>query len=163
MASGDDATYLAGNYQEQGANRWVVGGELDIVSGGNMDVESGGSITLASGGVMKRPVQTLAKTQTATAIVQGGICVVEASTTAPTYTLAAPVVGTVTFVGVNSNTSAGTAKILSSSTGVSFTTSGANQITLGTSFRGASIANVSSTVLRLVGATGTVGVAIRTT
>lgn len=35
------------NYEEQGGERWVIGGSLDVASGGEIDVESGASLKLA--------------------------------------------------------------------------------------------------------------------
>lgn len=35
------------NYREQGGNRTVIGGSLDVVSGGEIDIESGGSLKVA--------------------------------------------------------------------------------------------------------------------
>jgi len=36
--------YLSSNYTEQGGERTVIGGSLDVVSGGEIDIESGGAI-----------------------------------------------------------------------------------------------------------------------
>ena len=35
------------NYMEQGGERWVIGGSLDVVSGGDLDIESGASLKIA--------------------------------------------------------------------------------------------------------------------
>lgn len=35
------------NYKEQGGNRHVIGGSLDVISGGELDIESGGALKLA--------------------------------------------------------------------------------------------------------------------
>lgn len=35
------------NYSEQGAERWVIGGSLDVASGGDLDIESGGALAIA--------------------------------------------------------------------------------------------------------------------
>lgn len=35
------------NYREQGGDRWVIGGSLDVVSGGDLDIESGGALKIA--------------------------------------------------------------------------------------------------------------------
>ena len=34
------------NYREQGGERWVIGGSLDVISGGDLDIESGGALKL---------------------------------------------------------------------------------------------------------------------
>lgn len=34
------------NHREQGGERWVIGGSLDVVSGGEMDIESGGDFKI---------------------------------------------------------------------------------------------------------------------
>lgn len=39
--------YNTKNYGEQGGERTVIGGSLDVVSGGEIDIESGGSIKIA--------------------------------------------------------------------------------------------------------------------
>ncbi len=123
MATGKDATYAGqSNYQEQGGGRTVIGGELDVVSGGRIDIEDGGSIT--------QPVQTLGSSQVATNVTNFGLTTITATTTGPTYTVAAPVAGVTKIIACTANTSSGTAVINSNSTGVSFTTSGDNEITM---------------------------------
>ena len=47
MAVGLAIAYSTSNYMEQGGARWVVGGQLDVVSGGELDVESGGALKIA--------------------------------------------------------------------------------------------------------------------
>ncbi len=124
MGTGTDATYAGQlNYQEQGAARNVIGGELDVVSGGAINIEDGGSITL--------PVQTLGTSQVATDVTNYGLTTVAATSTGPTYTLAAPVAGVSKIIACTANTTAsGTALINTNSTGVSLTSSGDNVMTM---------------------------------
>ena len=123
MATGTDVAYAGqSNYQEQGGGRTVIGGELDVVSGGQINIEAGGSITF--------PVQALAVADVATNVTNFGLTTIVASTTAPAYTLAAPVAGNQKIIACTANTSSGTAVINTNSTGVSLTTSGDNTMTL---------------------------------
>lgn len=123
MGSGTDATFAGqSNYHDQGGARTVIGGELDVVEGGVINIEAGGSIT--------SPVQTLGTSQVATSITVGGLTTITASTTAPAYTLAAPVAGVQKIIACTANTSSGTAVINTNSTGVSLTSSGDNVMTM---------------------------------
>lgn len=153
MATGQVATQSGqcAIYKAQGGNRLVVdsSGELDVLSGGKIDVESGGEINLsgaldiesggtvnfASGGYWTVPVQTLTTTQTATNITNFGFTLLTATTTGPTFTLAAPVAGVTKFIALSASSSGAThrAVINSNTTGVSFGSTGGNQITLATS------------------------------
>ncbi len=138
MGSGTDVTYQPSNYEEQGGARTVIGGELDVVSGGQIDIESGGSINLASGAALNIAsgaslgfaVQSLGTSQVATNVIANGLTTVTASTTAPNYTLDAPVVGETKHLACTANTSSGTCTFSSNSTGVSFTSSGDNLLTM---------------------------------
>lgn len=49
--------YNTKNYKEQGGERTVIGGSLDVVSGGEIDVESGASLKLAGTAVSKTAAQ----------------------------------------------------------------------------------------------------------
>lgn len=73
MGSGTDSTYGNQlNYREQGGNRDVIGGEIDVVSAGHIDIESGGDINVASGGeitIASGATLTVAGTQTITGTV----------------------------------------------------------------------------------------------
>lgn len=135
--------YQPNIYRKQGAD------ELVVASGGSITVESGGSQTL--------PVQTLAKTQTGTDVTNFGISEVAGSSTAPTYTLAAPTAGTVKHIALTQDTSiAGTtgytAVVQTNSTGVSLASSGPNQITLGTStVHNIALVGISTTKWRVCG------------
>ena len=40
-------TYNTLNYGEQGGERWVIGGDLDVVSGGELDIENGAALKIA--------------------------------------------------------------------------------------------------------------------
>lgn len=45
--------YNTKNYGEQGGERTVIGGSLDVVSGGEIDIESGGSIKIGGIAITK--------------------------------------------------------------------------------------------------------------
>ena len=91
MGSGTDSTYGNQlNYREQGGNRDVVGGEVDVVSAGHIDVESGGYIAIATGGDQTIPVTAAS---TASSITNFGHTTVASTGTRKTFTLAAPVAG----------------------------------------------------------------------
>ncbi len=45
------------NYKEQGGERDVIGGSLDVISGGEIDVESGASLKLAGTAISKTAAQ----------------------------------------------------------------------------------------------------------
>lgn len=102
MGSGTDSTYGNQlNYREQGGNRDVIGGELDVVSGGVIAIESGGSLALATGGYITVPVTAAS---TAASISNYGHTTVASTGTRKTFTLAAPVAGvTKTLVCTQAN------------------------------------------------------------
>lgn len=109
-----DTTYASGsNYRDQGNALDVIGGELRV----------------ADDGVLTVAVQTLGTSEVATNITNAGLTTITASTTAPDYTLAAPVAGTQKIIACTANTSSGTAVISTNSTGVSLTSSGDNNVT----------------------------------
>lgn len=180
MATGSDATHAnqCAIYRQQDGNRLVVdsSGEIDILSGGAIDVESGGDINVASGGEInlsgnldilsggylniasggywQLPVQTLTSTQTATSITNFGLTVLTGTTTGPTYTMAAPVVGVTKHFSMTSTSSGAThrAVIRSNTTGVSFDTTGGNQLTLATSaLRGCTLVAATTAAWKIVG------------
>ena len=167
MATGQNATQSPqlAVYKEQDGNRLVVdsSGEIDILSGGKIDVESGGAINLASGASIvyaagsypTYPVQTLTSTQTATEVTNFGLTILTGTTTGPTYTMAAPVAGIEKRFSMTSSSSGAThrAVLRSNSTGVSFDTTGGNQVTFATSaLRGLSLFGASTTSWRITGA-----------
>ena len=45
------------NYKEQGGERSVIGGSLDVISGGEIDVESGASLKLDGTAISKTAAQ----------------------------------------------------------------------------------------------------------
>jgi len=49
--------YNTKNYKEQGGERTVIGGSLDVVSGGELDVESGASLKLDGTAISKTAAQ----------------------------------------------------------------------------------------------------------
>ena len=152
-----DATYQPTVYKKQG------GTELVIASGGTLTLESGGVLALQSGAYMTQPVQVLGVADVATNITNYGITSIVASTTAPTYTLAAPVVGVVKHIYVESNTSSGTAKINSSTTDVSFGSSGANQLQVDATHDAVILAGITTTKWRVTSNVGSVARANKTT
>lgn len=46
-------SYNSSNYQQQGGDRWVVGGDLDVVSGGEIDIQTGARINIETGGTLE--------------------------------------------------------------------------------------------------------------
>jgi hypothetical protein len=135
--------------------------------GAELVVASSGILTVESGGYMKVPVQTLAKTETATNVTNYGITQIAASSTAPTYTLAAPVAGVVKDVVLEKGSSGAgyTAVLQSNSTGVAFDSTGSNQITMGTTtVAQIHLVALSATEWRVTGSDGAVaGAAARST
>lgn len=156
--------------REQGGKKLVVGssGELEVLSGGVIDIQSGSSFSCAtdiemqsgasvvygSGSALKYPIQTLTSTQTATNVTNFGLTVLTGTTTGPTYTLAAPVVGVPKFISLTHSSSGAThrAVLNSNTTGVSFDTTGGNQLTFATSaLRGISLVAQTTAKWRIVG------------
>jgi hypothetical protein len=127
-------SYNAKIYRKQGGNEMVVasGGTLTVESGGAVAIS--GTISIASGGSIAGPVQTLSSTQTATNVTNYGLSVLTGTSTSPTYTLAAPVVGVPKHISLSASSSAAAAgcKLNSNTTGVSFDTTGGNQLTFTT-------------------------------
>jgi hypothetical protein len=170
-----EATYQQGAIRrEQGNNKLAVGsgGTLAVESGGTLTLESGstmtiagdqtvsgtqtvtGSVTFNSTSELKLPVQTLTSTQTATQLNNFGLTQVTGTTTGPVYTLAAPVAGIEKTISLTHSSSGVThrAVVNSNTTGVSFDTTGGNQITFATSaLRGVSLRGASATSWRIVG------------
>jgi len=122
-------TYQPKTYRKQG------GDELVVASSGKITVESGGQIDIESGGYLAKPIQTLTTTQTATAVTNYGVSYLSASTTGPTYTLAAPVAGTVKSIVLNPSSSGATHRCVvnTNSTDTSVNMEGHCAITLATS------------------------------
>lgn len=116
-----DGTYQPYVYRKQGGNELVIA--------------SGGTITIESGGYTSEPVQTLTSADTATTVLNYGMSVLQATTTGPTYTMAAPIVGLRKILAISHTSSGVTHRcvVRSNSTGVAFDTTGGNQITFATS------------------------------
>lgn len=148
-------------YKKQGGTEQV------IASGGYQTVESGGYVDYQAGGYFKLPVQTLGSSQTATNITNFGLTRLTGTTTGPTYTLAAPVVGLQKYLFLNATSSGVThrAVVNANTTGVSFDTTGGNQLTLATSaVRGVSLVALTTAAWKIVGVyTGATIAAARTT
>jgi hypothetical protein len=158
MATGQNLTHSGqcAIYKEQGGNRLVVdsSGELDILSGGAVNYESGATVSYAAGAYQTLPVQTLTSTQTATNATNFGLTVLTGTTTGPTYTLAAPITGIVKHFSMTSTSSGAThrAVLRSNSTGVSFDTTGGNQVTFATSaLRGLTLVAASTAAWKITG------------
>lgn len=149
-------SYNSAIYRKQGGKELVVAssGDITVESGGEITLQSGAIQTFQSGGYFKYPVQTLTSTQTGTNAINFGLTVLTGTTTGPTYTLAAPVAGVPKQFSMTSSSSGAThrAVIRSNSTGVSFDTTGGNQVTLATSaLRGISLVGASTVSWRIVG------------
>lgn len=153
-SSGELDILSGGKIDVESGGQVNVAGQIDIESGGALNIESGGSLAVASGGYWTVPIQTLTSTQTATNVTNFGLTVLTGTTTGPTYTLAAPVAGVTKFLSMTSSSSGAThrAVVNSNTTGVSFDTTGGNQITLATSaLRGITLVAQSTTKWRIAG------------
>lgn len=142
------AGYHRGVYRAQG------GDELVVASSGAITVQSGGIVNYQAGGYFKYPVQSLGSSQTATTVTNFGLTVLTGTTTGPTFTMAAPVVGLDKQISLSHSSSGAThrAVLRSNSTGVSFDTTGGNQLTFATSaLRGASLIAETTAKWRIVG------------
>lgn len=149
-------SYNSAIYRTQGGKELVVtsSGDITVQSGGAITLQSGASLVYNSGAYDTVPIQTLTSTQTATNAVNSGLTVLTGTTTGPTYTLAAPVVGVRKFVSLTHSSSGAThrAVLNSNSTGVSFDTTGGNQLTFATSaLRGISLVAQTTAKWRIVG------------
>lgn len=147
-------TYNAKIYRKQGGNEMVVasGGVITVDSGASIAMS--GTMSFAAGAYTQVPIQTLTSTQTGTNVTNFGLTVLTGTTTGPTFTLAAPVVGLQKTLSLTCSSSGAThrAVVRSNSTGVSFDTTGGNQITLATSaLRGATLVAQTTAAWRIVG------------
>lgn len=106
-------SYQSKVYRNQGGDQLTVasGGTVSVESGGSVTIASGGTLSVASGGAFALGGTVLGTSQVATAIKGSGFTAITASTTAPNYTLAAPVAGAVVGIRVEANTSSGTATV----------------------------------------------------
>lgn len=155
-------SYNAKVYRKQGGDELVVasGGKLTLESGSSftlasdLELASGSKVSYAAGSYFQVPIQTLTSTQTATNITNFGLSVLTGTTTGPTYTLAAPVVGLTKYLSLTHSSSGAThrAVVNSNTTGVSFDTTGGNQLTFATSaLRGISLVAQTTAKWRIVG------------
>lgn len=155
-------SYQPAIYRAQGGAELVLdssgfgrgAGTLTVKSGGTVNLESGAALNLASGSALASPVQALGSSQTATTVTNFGLTVLTGTTTGPTFTMAAPVVGYRKSLSLSHSSSGAThrAVVRSNSTGVSFDTTGGNQVTLATSaLRGITLEAQSTTKWRIVG------------
>lgn len=127
-------SYQPGVYRAQGGNELVV---ASTTSGGTQ-----GKITVQgqSAGI-QFPVQTLTSTQTGTNITPHGLTTLVATTTAPTYTIAAPIAaGLLKLIAITSATSAASSvKVAAASTGIRVGVTGDNQVTITSTGVGAGV------------------------
>lgn len=150
-------SYQPSVYKKQGNAELVVGsgGTITVESGGTIAAASGATVTFAAGSYITLPVQALAKTETATNVTNYGLSVLEGTSTSPTYTLAAPVTGIMKTISLSASSSAAAAgcKVNSNTTGVSFDTTGGNQLTFTTTaLHGVTLVAQSTAKWRIVGA-----------
>lgn len=92
--------YQPAVYREQGGNTIVIassgkismenGSTMTVASGAAVGFDSGATLSVASGVTFYEAAQTLTTTGTATAVTANGFTLLTATTTGPTYTLAAP-------------------------------------------------------------------------
>lgn len=155
-------SYNAKVYRKQGGDELVVasGGKLTLESGSSftlasdLELASGAIISFASGAAFKVPIQTLTSTQTATNVTNFGLSILNGTTTGPTYTIAAPVVGYVKYISLNATSSGVTHRAIvnANTTGVSFDTTGGNQLTFATSaLRGVTLVAQTTAKWRVTG------------
>lgn len=169
-------TYQPSVYREQGGNTLVIASSgkismesgstmtiasgagatlaatLTVASGGAISVASGGSISFATGGYVAGYTETVATS--ATALTAAGLSIVTGTTVGPTFLIANPITGVAKYISLAAASSGVThrAIIAPASTGVSFDTTGANQITLSTSaIRACVLYGASTTAYKLVG------------
>lgn len=112
----------------------------------------GNVMTIVSGGYIENYVETISTS--ATALTAAGLSLVAGTTVGPTYLIANPLTGVMKYISLNASSSGAThrAIIAPASTGVSFDTTGANQITLSTSaIRGVTLMGASTSSWRTVG------------
>ena len=120
--------------------------------GAELVIASGGKITVETGGYVAGYVETISTS--ATALTAAGLSIVTGTTAGPTYLIANPITGVQKFISLVATSSGVThrAVIAPASTGVSFDTTGANQVTLSTSaIRGISLYGASTTAWKTVG------------
>jgi hypothetical protein len=133
-------TYASKVYHKQGGTTLVVS------SGGTLSVESGGSFVV--------PVTVLGVADVATSIPASGFATIVASTTAPNYTLSAPVAGAVCYLRVESNTPSGTATV---TTTAAFDAAGSkNKLKVNAADDAVTLVGVSSTGWAIVSNVGSV-------
>ncbi len=116
--------------------------------------QGGEQLVIASGGSIEVPVQTLTSADTATSVTNFGLSVLQATTTGPTYTMEAPLVGLWKYLAISHTSSGVTHRcvVRSNSTGVAFDTTGGNQITFATSaLRSAILVAQSTAAWKIVG------------
>jgi len=139
-------SYASKVYRKQG------GDELVVASGGTITVESGGAVNVATGGSLTVAVQTAATS--ADTITASGLTLVTGTTAGPTFLIANPLVGVPKYLSLTHTSSGVTHRAIISpaSTGVSFDTTGGNQITLATSaLRGVVLVGMTTATYRIVG------------
>lgn len=163
-----DASYTPKIYKAQGGAELVVtssgtltlegrmdlssGSSMTVASGAAIGIASGASIGIASGGYLSMPVQTVSSS--GTTITNYGVSVVTGTTVGPTYLISNPLTGGVKMICISASSSAATstAIIAAASTGVSFGSTGANNITLyGAGARAVTLVGISTAAYRIVG------------
>lgn len=154
-----DATYQPKIYKQQGGSNLTVTSSGTVTLEGALTVSSGGSITYSSGSSLVVPVQTVSSS--ATTITNFGVSNITGTTAGPTYLIANPGTGVPKWLNLAATSSGAThrAIIAAASTGVSFSTTGANQLTLATSgTRNVMLVGMSTAAYRVFGVlTSTMG------
>lgn len=84
-------TYQPATYRKFGGNELVVAssGKIQVESGGEVNFDSGGILSIDSGAVVYEVAQALGTADVATEVTANGFTLLTATTTGPTYTLAA--------------------------------------------------------------------------
>lgn len=112
----------------------------------------GNSLVVATGGYIQEYVETISSS--ASTLTAAGFSEVTGTTVGPTYLIANPIIGVTKYIHLAGASSGVThrALIACASTGVSFDTTGGNQITLATSaVRGVTLVGYTTSAYRIVG------------
>jgi len=115
-------------------------------------LQGGNVFKVVTGGYIQEYVETISTS--ADVLTSAGHSNVAGTTAGPTYLISNPITGVRKSISLNASSSGAThrAIIACASTGVSFDTTGQNQITLATSaIRGVSLMGASTTAWRVVG------------
>lgn len=159
-------SYQPSVYREQGGAKLIVTSSGRGYAQGEIEIQSGGLLDLQSGAIANLPVQSLGAADVATNITNFGFTNITATTTGPTYTLAAPtVIGQWKYIVCDTvaGSSPGTAIVKSNSTGVNFSAGAENKLTFDAEDDAVVLVAKTLTAWRIVSNTGAVALGTVTT